>query len=152
MNFQFFESFYAGNCIEIGHKIYFASLVREVACVALFLFILIGNRRAVEELINELPNFFGIFNINSKYAWLGKSWLKSFLSSVDSQKVFLRSALCPQITMVPTQLSICLLFVPRNPHNRVFKISSSSTHTIVLNGRNEHCPHSLGDKEVRAQQ
>ena len=77
--------------------------------------------------------FFQDENINLRYAWLGKSLLKSFLSSIDSQKVFLRSALCPQITMVPTQLSICLLFIPRNPHNRVFKISSSSsTHTIGL--------------------
>ena len=90
--------------------------------------------------------------INLRCAWLWKSWFKSFLSSVNSQKVFLRSTLSPQITMAPTQMSICLLFVPTNPHNRVFKISSKSTHTIGLNRRNEHCPRSLGDKQVRAQQ
>ena len=67
--------------------------------------------------------FLYVYIINVRYAWLGKSWLKSFLSSVDSQKVFLRSALCPQITMVSTQLIICLLFVPRNP-----QIGSSKFH------------------------
>ena len=88
------------------------------------------------KLSNTKTQFLNYKILNLRYAWLGKSWLKSFLSSVDSKKVFFRSALCPQITMVPTQLSICLLFVPRTPHHRVFKISSSSTHTIGLNGRN----------------
>ena len=43
--------------------------------------------------------------------------------------------------MVPTQLSLCLLFVPMNPHNRELKKSSSSTHTIGLKKRekNEDC-------------
>ena len=67
------------------------------------------------------------------YAWLGNSLLKSVLSLTDSQKVLLRSFLYPHITMIPMQLSLCLLFVPRNPDNRIFKISSSSTHTIGLN-------------------
>ena len=70
--------------------------------------------------------FFSKEIINLRYAWLGSSWLKSVLSSVDSQKIFLRSSLYPQITMVDTHLSLCLLFVRRNPHNRVFKTSSSS--------------------------
>ena len=114
----------------------------DVFCTSSFIRLFIRHYREILQKKNIFP----------RYAWLGKSWMKTFISSVDSQKVFLRSALCPQITMVPTQLSICLLFVPRNPHNRVFKISSSSTHTIGLNGRNEHCPHSLGDKQIRAQQ
>ena len=57
----------------------------------------------------------------------------SFLSSVDFQKVLLGSGLYPQNTMVPTQLSLCVFFVPRTHRNRFFIISSSSTHTIGLN-------------------
>ena len=34
--------------------------------------------------------------------------------------------------MVPMQLSLCLLFVPMDLHNRVLKMSSSSTHKIRM--------------------
>ena len=47
-----------------------------------------------------------VYTNELKYDWLGNSWLKSVLSSVDSQKVLLRPRIYPQITMVPTQLSL----------------------------------------------
>ena len=53
--------------------------------------------------------------------------------------------------MVPTQLSLCLLLVPMNPHNPVLKISSSSTHTIGLK-KKEDCPNSMEDKRALAKQ
>ena len=68
-------------------------------------------------------------NHKFKVCLVGNSWLKSFLGSVGSQKVFLQSTVYPQITTVPTQLRICLFcfqkpsqsgfhnFVIINPHN-----------------------------------